>query len=291
MGAATQIRHAFRSTITSRWFAFRLACHQWPGCANDRDARNVARSPTGSMPIACSSGWPHSILTPSEPAPVCCASATPIRWSCRVGWTLDDTREPKPPLFKAPRTTTTEASTTPAAGDVRWTQPGRRCRRAPAADGAGSHGRRAERRRAGRSRRHGGDAVDARLRRHATTSTGCCAPTRRCWPGRSRDRPAALTTADEGDDQRVVPRARARRELFDQVATLDRYPPWMRLVHRVTPMPPTTLGPAWWVELRARVGPFARSKQLRMVRTSSSPTSASASNGSSTTTATTPSGS
>ena len=56
-------------------------------------------------------------------------------------------------------------------------------------------------------------------------------------------------------------------ELFDQIATLDRYPAWMRLVHRVTPMPPDDLGPAWWVELRARVGPFTRSKQLRMVRT------------------------
>jgi hypothetical protein len=55
--------------------------------------------------------------------------------------------------------------------------------------------------------------------------------------------------------------------LFAQIATLDRYPPWMRLVHRVTPLPPDVAGPAWWVELRARVGPFTRSKQLRMVRT------------------------
>jgi Polyketide cyclase / dehydrase and lipid transport len=55
--------------------------------------------------------------------------------------------------------------------------------------------------------------------------------------------------------------------LFEQIATLDRYPPWMRLVHRVTPLPPDAAGPAWWVELRARVGPFTRSKQLRMVRT------------------------
>jgi Polyketide cyclase / dehydrase and lipid transport len=55
-------------------------------------------------------------------------------------------------------------------------------------------------------------------------------------------------------------------QLFDHIATLDRYPPWMRLVHRVTPMPPDDLGPAWWVELRARIGPFTRSKQLRMVR-------------------------
>jgi hypothetical protein len=51
--------------------------------------------------------------------------------------------------------------------------------------------------------------------------------------------------------------------LFEQVATLDRYPPWMRLVHRVEPLAADDGRPAWWVELRARVGPFARSKQLR----------------------------
>ncbi len=55
--------------------------------------------------------------------------------------------------------------------------------------------------------------------------------------------------------------------LFEQIATLDRYPAWMRLVHRVAPLPADDKGPAWWVELRARVGPFTRSKQLRMVRT------------------------
>jgi hypothetical protein len=55
--------------------------------------------------------------------------------------------------------------------------------------------------------------------------------------------------------------------LFEQIAVLDRYPPWMRLVHRVTPLEPDHGRLAWWVELRAKVGPLARSKQLRMVRT------------------------
>lgn len=58
--------------------------------------------------------------------------------------------------------------------------------------------------------------------------------------------------------------------LFAEVAALDRYPPWMRLVHRATPLDDDAGpdgAPAWWVELRARVGPLARSKQLRMVRT------------------------
>lgn len=59
--------------------------------------------------------------------------------------------------------------------------------------------------------------------------------------------------------------------LFDQVSTLDAYPSWMRLVHRVTPLDEDGGRPAWWVELRAKVGPLARSKQLRMVRTAFEP--------------------
>lgn len=55
--------------------------------------------------------------------------------------------------------------------------------------------------------------------------------------------------------------------LFEQLATLDGYPAWMRLVHRATPLDADEGRLAWWVELRAKVGPFARSKQLRMVRT------------------------
>lgn len=50
------------------------------------------------------------------------------------------------------------------------------------------------------------------------------------------------------------------------VRDLDRYTEWMPLVHSAAP----ELGSepaAWSVELRARVGPFARSKRLRMVRT------------------------
>ncbi len=56
-------------------------------------------------------------------------------------------------------------------------------------------------------------------------------------------------------------------DLFEHVATLDRYPPWMRLIHRVEAIEPDAGRPAWRVELRARLGPFARSKSLRMVRT------------------------
>jgi hypothetical protein len=56
--------------------------------------------------------------------------------------------------------------------------------------------------------------------------------------------------------------------LFALVDELTDYPAWMPLVHHVqTSAADTDARPAWAVELRARVGPFARSKRLRMVRT------------------------
>jgi ribosome-associated toxin RatA of RatAB toxin-antitoxin module len=52
--------------------------------------------------------------------------------------------------------------------------------------------------------------------------------------------------------------------LFAVVADLGRYPEWMGLVHSARPV-----GDAIWeIQLRARVGPFARSKKLTMARTS-----------------------
>lgn len=55
--------------------------------------------------------------------------------------------------------------------------------------------------------------------------------------------------------------------VFALVDDLSVYPSWMRLayaVDRVDTAPSEDA--AWSVELRARVGPFARSKRLRMVR-------------------------
>jgi hypothetical protein len=60
--------------------------------------------------------------------------------------------------------------------------------------------------------------------------------------------------------------------VFDLVDDLAQYPQWMQLVYCAvgadqaddTAHPGC---PAWEVELRARVGPLARSKRLRMVRT------------------------
>lgn len=53
--------------------------------------------------------------------------------------------------------------------------------------------------------------------------------------------------------------------LFNLVSDLSNYPQWMDLIHRVSP----DGDGAWDVELRAKVGPFARSKRLRMVRSES----------------------
>lgn len=56
--------------------------------------------------------------------------------------------------------------------------------------------------------------------------------------------------------------------VFAHVADLTGYPQWLGLVHTAERVESSTSDrPAWSVELRARVGPLARSKQLRMERT------------------------
>jgi len=60
----------------------------------------------------------------------------------------------------------------------------------------------------------------------------------------------------------------APARLFGLVDELTGYPRWMPLAHRVEVADADPDGqPAWEIELRARLGPFARSKRLRMVRT------------------------
>ncbi len=64
----------------------------------------------------------------------------------------------------------------------------------------------------------------------------------------------------------VVPAPAAA--VYPYVADLAAYPRWLPLVHDATPSSAVgRTGPAWDVEIRARVGPFARSKRLRMERT------------------------
>jgi uncharacterized membrane protein len=55
-------------------------------------------------------------------------------------------------------------------------------------------------------------------------------------------------------------------DVFPHVSRLEAYPAWLRLVHQADVLTDDPR-PAWAVELRAKVGPFARSKQLRMERT------------------------
>lgn len=50
--------------------------------------------------------------------------------------------------------------------------------------------------------------------------------------------------------------------MFVWVGDLERYPEWLEIVTRVEPLPDD----GWAVDLRGRLGPLARSKRLRMVR-------------------------
>jgi uncharacterized protein YndB with AHSA1/START domain len=57
--------------------------------------------------------------------------------------------------------------------------------------------------------------------------------------------------------------------VYEELAALDSYPDWLDLITTVerAEAAPADPGPAWLVTLRAKVGPFARSKRLRMTRT------------------------
>lgn len=65
----------------------------------------------------------------------------------------------------------------------------------------------------------------------------------------------------------------APADLFGWVGTLDTYDRWLDIVPRTEPAPPVggDEGPAWFVTLRGSLGPLARSKRLRMVRTAHDP--------------------
>lgn len=62
-------------------------------------------------------------------------------------------------------------------------------------------------------------------------------------------------------------------DLFGWVGSLDTYDQWLEIVPRTEPAPAADgdPGPAWFVTLRGRLGPLARSKRLRMVRTEHTP--------------------
>lgn len=59
------------------------------------------------------------------------------------------------------------------------------------------------------------------------------------------------------------------QRVFAVLADLGHYDDLLGIVHQVVPDATTAVDgePAWWVTLRAKLGPLARSKRLRMVRT------------------------
>ena len=62
----------------------------------------------------------------------------------------------------------------------------------------------------------------------------------------------------------------APEALFARVDDLADYPGWLEIVERAEPVdahPDDDGDAAWMVDLRGRIGPLARSKRLRMVRT------------------------
>ncbi|MFA5564366.1 MAG: hypothetical protein WC184_00540 [Acidimicrobiia bacterium] len=58
------------------------------------------------------------------------------------------------------------------------------------------------------------------------------------------------------------------KQLFYWVGTLERYPQWLGIVSQVVPDQGSDGDheTAWLVDISAKVGPFTRSKRLRMVR-------------------------
>ncbi|MGH9155104.1 MAG: SRPBCC family protein [Acidimicrobiales bacterium] len=61
--------------------------------------------------------------------------------------------------------------------------------------------------------------------------------------------------------------------VFAEVANLDNYPAWLGLVQRAERCERLTddPGPAWMVDLGARLGPIRRTKRVRMVRAEARP--------------------
>ncbi len=65
----------------------------------------------------------------------------------------------------------------------------------------------------------------------------------------------------------TAPVAAAHDRVATIIGDLATYPHWLDLVTAAAPVAGDDDPPAWLVTIRAKVGPFARSKKLRMVRT------------------------
>lgn len=66
------------------------------------------------------------------------------------------------------------------------------------------------------------------------------------------------------------------QRVFDIVSDLETYAEWLEIVDSAEPAPADSSdrGPAWFVTIKAKIGPFARSKRLRMVRVDQTESSA-----------------
>lgn len=64
------------------------------------------------------------------------------------------------------------------------------------------------------------------------------------------------------DIEAVVEAPVAASRVYEEIRSLDGYQEWIGIVHAVQ----READGVWQVELRGKVGPFARSKRLRMVR-------------------------
>lgn len=62
-------------------------------------------------------------------------------------------------------------------------------------------------------------------------------------------------------------------QVFEIISDLGTYPEWLDLVAAANPADDNDGQPAWLVTIRAKIGPLARSKKLRMVRTTADATS------------------
>ena len=78
------------------------------------------------------------------------------------------------------------------------------------------------------------------------------------------------------DIRASTPLAVPPERVFAEVADLTAYPGWLTIVGAVEDAAPheADVGPAWFVDLQARIGPLTRRKRVRMVRTRYEPPSA-----------------
>ena len=173
---------------------------RWASCASAPGARMSRRWPTGSTSTASSCGWRRATRTPTRPRAGSLCKRHADAMVVPRGWTLDDRAgadaAPVPPRRDAddaaPAAPAAASRAAGAAADVpaeprrdQLALVERRRRRRSSSREARRSPRSPASRRRRRPRRHPGDPVAADVRRATTTSTACCRPAARCWPGRS----------------------------------------------------------------------------------------------------------